>query len=189
MTAIPTLSYLITIGARLVIISHWPTCESSNKATDIDLLAGCLSQHLGKTVSSINAVKGCAVQDAINTLSSGDVLLLGNLQHYKEEVSNDKEFSKELAANIDVLVNDAFSIAHQIRASTVGVTCFTSARLAGFQLEKELLFLTKATSTPEHPFVAIACSDSLDSEFLTVFHKKITCFDKKGPCKEISMFA
>ncbi|KAI5060276.1 hypothetical protein GOP47_0024696 [Adiantum capillus-veneris] len=175
LTAIPTLSYLISAGARIVITSHWPTLECSNKASNIELIAGCFSQHLGKTVSTINAVKGGAVQNAITTLSNGDLLLLGNLEQYKEELSNDKEYSKELAANIDVLVNDAFSIAHRILASTVGVTCFTSARLAGLQLEKELLFLTKATSTPAHPFVAIIGGSRL-SQTLNVLNELLkTC--------------
>lgn len=124
---------------------------------------------MGKRVSAISAVRGHAVQGTIKALSNGDVLLLGNLQLYKEELANNKDFSKELAENIDILVNDAFSISHRILASTVGAACFTSARLAGLQLERELFFLTKATSDPELPFVAIACSISLDFETLPYF--------------------
>eukprot|EP00250_Pteridium_aquilinum_P011625 c20204_g1_i2 orf=342-2135(-) len=175
LAAVPTLSYLISVGARIVIASHWSSFQRSNGVTDIELIAECLSQHLGKTVSAINAVRGPAVRDTIRALSNGDVLLLGNLQLYKDELANNKDFSKDLAANIDILVNDAFSISHRVLASTVGAACFTSARLAGFQLERELFFLTKATSNPELPFVAIIGGSRL-SQTLGVLYKLLeTC--------------
>ena len=95
----------------------------------------------------MNSVIGPAVKKEIEGLSNGEILLLGNLKLYKEELSE----------NIDILVNDAFSISHRMLASTVGIACFTRARLAGFQLERELLFLTKAISSPELPFIAVVC--------------------------------
>ena len=120
-------------------------------------LIDCLSQHLDKKISAVNSVIGPAVKKEIEGLSNGEILLLGNLKLYKEEVANDKDFAKELSKNIDILVNDAFSISHRVLASTVGIACFTRARLAGFQLERELLFLTKAISSPELPFIAVVC--------------------------------
>jgi phosphoglycerate kinase len=39
--------------------------------------------------------------------------MLENLRFYKEEEKNDVEFSKKLAKNIDVYVNDAFGTAHR----------------------------------------------------------------------------
>ena len=64
-------------------------------------LIDCLSQHLDKKISAVNSVIGPAVKKEIEGLSNGEILLLGNLKLYKEEVANDKDFAKELSKNID----------------------------------------------------------------------------------------
>ncbi|KAH7444199.1 hypothetical protein KP509_02G069300 [Ceratopteris richardii] len=172
---LPTLSYLSSAGVKLVIASHWDDFGLSNEDSNIEHILDFLCRHLEKTVLFINAVRGDAVQDAISNLAAGDVLLLGNLKQHKEEISNNKEFSKDLAQSIDILVNDAFSISHRIFASTVGVACFTSATLAGFQLDRELYFWSKAINNQERPFVAIIGGSRL-SDSLTVMYKMLeTC--------------
>ena len=95
------------------------------------------------------------VQEAVNALQPGQILLLENLRFHLEEEKNDPEFSKLLASLCDVYVNDAFGTAHRAHASTEGITHFVSTKVAGLLMEKELSFLGKALEDPERPFVAI----------------------------------
>jgi phosphoglycerate kinase len=98
---------------------------------------------------------GPLVEDAVNELGPGQVLLLENLRLHAEEEKNDPTFSKQLASLCDVYVNDAFGTAHRAHASTEGITHFVDTCVAGLLMEKELEFLTKALEDPERPFVAI----------------------------------
>src|SRR5262249_42764505 len=77
------------------------------------------------------------------------------LRFHAQEEANDPVFSKQLAALCDVYVNDAFGTAHRAHASTVGMISFVGAAAAGLLMEKELAYLGKAVSSPEHPYVAI----------------------------------
>ena len=52
-------------------------------------------------------------------------------------------------------VNDAFGAAHRAHASTVGITKHVAKAAAGLLMEKELEYLGRVISNPEHPFVAI----------------------------------
>src|SRR6185436_6130726 len=64
-------------------------------------------------------------------------------------------FSKALAALGDVYINDAFGAAHRAHASTVGITKFIPASVAGFLLKKEIEYLEGVVENPVRPFVAI----------------------------------
>src|SRR5687768_4663775 len=89
-------------------------------------------------------------------LQDGEVLLLENLRFHKEEEKNDDNFAEQLAKLCDRLyVNDAFGAAHRAHASTVGITKHVDKAAAGLLMQKELEYLGRVISNPEHPFVAI----------------------------------
>ena len=98
---------------------------------------------------------GEKVEQAVNALQPGQILLLENLRFHAEEEKNDPEFSKQLASLCDIYINDAFGTAHRAHASTEGITHFVDTKVAGLLMEKELSFLGKALENPERPFIAI----------------------------------
>ncbi len=102
-----------------------------------------------------NDCVGEEVKQKINQLKTGEVILLENLRLHAGEENNDDELAKQLAELSDVYVNDAFGAAHRAHASTAGITKFVKTAVAGFLMEKELNFLSKALNNPERPFVAI----------------------------------
>src|SRR5205823_4351908 len=106
--------------------------------------AEALSFLLGKPVALAPDCIGDAVNEQVQQLLDGDVLLLENLRFHKEEEANDREFARQLAALGDVYVNDAFGTAHRAHASTEGVTHFIEEKAAGYLLLKELKFLGDA---------------------------------------------
>lgn len=86
-----------------------------------------------------------------------DILIFQNLSNYKQERANDSEFSERLALGIDIFVNDSISLAHKILASTVGVTQFCYASLAGFYFEDCLYKLKKISECSRPPYYAVVC--------------------------------
>jgi len=153
--ALPTIQYLMEQGARVILMSHLGRPKGKVKE-ELRLIpvAERLSELLDRPVAMAVDCVGEEVETAVDRLRSGDVLLLENLRFHPGEEANDPEFISRLASLGEVSVHDAFGTAHRAHASTEGVAHRLPA-VAGFLMEKELNFLSKALESPEHPFVAI----------------------------------
>ena len=154
--SLPSIKYATEQGARVILASHLgrPKGERVDKYT-LRPVAEHLSQLLGQQVSFADDCVGEPAQQAVDALKNGDVVLLENLRFHPEEEKNDDGFAKQLASLCDVYVNDAFGTAHRAHASTVGITHHVSQAAAGLLMQKELEYLGRVLSDPEHPFVAI----------------------------------
>jgi len=158
--AIPTLKYLLDNGAKVLLTSHLGRPKGENKEEDkkkysLKPVVGRLSECLGAPVTLVDDCIGPTVESAVKSMKNGQLILLENVRFYKEEEKNDSEFSKKLAANADLYVNDAFGTAHRAHSSTEGVSKFLKPSVSGFLLQKELDYLDGAVKQPKKPFVAI----------------------------------
>ncbi len=155
--SLPTINHAVEHGARVILASHLgrPKGERVEKYS-LAPVAEHLSGVLGKPVAFATDCVGEEAESKAASMQDGDVLLLENLRFHKEEEKNDEEFSRQLANLCDRLyVNDAFGAAHRAHASTVGITKHVEKAAAGLLMQKELDYLGRVISNPEHPFVAI----------------------------------
>ena len=154
--ALPTITYLINQGAKVILCSHLGRPEGTGYQAEFSLapVSEHLSKVLGKPVAFATDTIGESAQAVVASLNDGDVALLENLRFDKREKKNDPEFAKALASLADVYVNDAFGAAHRAHASTAGVAAYLPA-YAGMLMEKEVTTLTSMLDNPSHPFVAI----------------------------------
>src|SRR5687767_7170322 len=154
--ALPTINYATEHGARVILASHLgrPKGERVDKYS-LRPVAEHLGELLGRPVAFADDCVGEPAQQVVNGLSNGHVALLENLRFHAQEEKNDDGFAKQLASLCDVYVNDAFGTAHRAHASTVGITHHVSQAAAGLLMQKELEYLGRVLSDPEHPFVAI----------------------------------
>ncbi|HYN84439.1 MAG TPA: phosphoglycerate kinase [Pyrinomonadaceae bacterium] len=154
---LPTIRHATAEGARVILASHLgrPKGERVEKYS-LRPVAEHLAGLLGSPVAFAEDCVGEAARSKVEAMKDGDVLLLENLRFHKEEEENGEGFARELASLSDGLyVNDAFGAAHRAHASTAGITKFAERAAAGLLMEKELEYLGRVISDPEHPFVAI----------------------------------
>lgn len=163
--ALPTIQDLTGKGAKVILASHFGRPEGqvvdSMRLTPV---AARLSELLGQPVAKPDDCIGDGVTSAVAAMGDGDVLLLENVRFHAGEEKNDPEFAKQLAANADLYVNDAFGTAHRAHASTEGVTHYLSPSVAGYLIEKELQYLQAAIEQPERPLAAIVGGSKVSSK-------------------------
>jgi phosphoglycerate kinase len=153
-SVIPTIKALAEAGARVLVISHFGRPKGQrNPDMSLEPLGQPLANHTQLPVSYIDDCIGEEVNEVIDAMEGGSVLLLENLRFYAEETDNDADFAKALAENADYYVNDAFSCCHRAHASTVGIANILPSA-AGLALEKELIALEGAIGKPVHPVAA-----------------------------------
>jgi phosphoglycerate kinase len=153
--AIPTIEYLVKKECKVILCSHLGRPKGIYDAKySLKPVVPRLSELLGKPVQFAKDCIGQETEELVEKMEPGDVLLLENTRFHAGETKNDPELSKNLAKLAEIYVNDAFGSAHRAHSSTEGVARLLPA-VAGFLMEKEILFLGSAIESPERPFIAI----------------------------------
>lgn len=158
--ALPTIQYVIEQGGKVILFSHLGKVKTEEDKAGKSLrpIAERLSELLKKDVTFVPETRGEKLENAIDQLNAGDVLVFENTRFEdvdgKKESKNDPELGKYWASLGDVFVNDAFGTAHRAHASNVGVASNLETA-AGFLMDKEIKFIGGAVDEPKRPFVAI----------------------------------
>lgn len=152
---VPTIRELSDKGAKVILLSHFAR-PKGKVVPEMSLapVGEAVSKILGRPVGFVHDCIGPQVKQAVDQMKDGDVLLLENTRFHAGEEANDPAFSKSLAENGDLYVDDAFSAAHRAHASTDGVAKLLPA-FAGRLMQAELGALTAALECPERPVGAI----------------------------------
>lgn len=176
--SLPTIKKIISCGGRCILMSHMGRPKGEvNLKYSLRPVARYLAMLLNQSVYFADDCIGEETAKMVSQLKDGDVLLLENLRFHKEEEKNDEGFSKQLASYGDVYINDAFGTAHRAHASTVGVTKFISKCAAGYLMQKELEYLSKVLTDPEHPFIAILGGSKISGK-IDVIKNLLTIADR-----------
>ena len=158
--SLKTINYAIENNAKVILMSHLGRIkeESDKLKNTLKPISIRLSELLNKQVIFIPNTRGIELENAINNLNNGDVLLMENTRFEdlpdKKESKNNEELGKYWASLGDIYINDAFGTAHRAHASNVGIASNLESGI-GFLIEKELDNLLPAINNPSKPFTVI----------------------------------
>jgi phosphoglycerate kinase len=142
--ALPTLQWLLDQGALEVVV-----CS-----------------HLGrpKAAADRERLMIAPVADRLRSLlPDSRIRVLENTRFHPGETGNDGDFARELAAGMDIYVNDAFGSAHRAHSSTEAVAHLLPAYV-GLLLLAELEHLGRLLGEVDHPFVIVAGGAKVDDK-------------------------
>ena len=159
--SLKTIKYLMEKNTKLIIFSHLGRVKEKSDKEENNLLpvSKRLSELLGKEVLFSESTRGPELEEMINNMNDGDVLLVQNTRYEdldgEKESKNNPELGAYWASLGDCFVNDAFGTLHRAHASNVGIASNMEGRSCfGFLIEEELTAL-QVLDNPERPFMVV----------------------------------
>jgi phosphoglycerate kinase len=154
---IPTLRYILTQGAGIVLCSHLGRPEGTVvEKFSLEPLTPILKSFLPNINISFSPDGKLAAQP-------GEIVLLENLRFNPGEESNKSDFAKFLSKLADIYINDAFSCSHRAHASIDGVAHLMPSG-AGLLMQQELEALDHALNNPAHPVAAVVGGNKISTK-------------------------
>jgi len=148
--ALPTLGWLLDHGAAEVVV-----CS-----------------HLGRPKDAADQGRlaiAPVAQRLRELLPDGRLRVLENTRFHPGETANAPAFAAELAAGMDLFVNDAFGSAHRSHCSTEGVARLLPS-YAGFLLLAEMEHLGRLLGDVHRPFVLVAGGAKVEDKLAVLEH-------------------
>ncbi len=160
---LPTILEIADHGGKVIMLAHFGRPKGRDPKDSLKPVAEEAAKLLRRPVAFAEDCIGDAAEKAVAAMKNGDILLLENTRFHPEEEKNDPAFTKELAKNGDIYVNDAFSAAHRAHSSTEGLAHLLPS-YAGRTMQAELQALTRGLESPQRPLVAVVGGAKVSSK-------------------------
>ena len=165
----PTIIKILEDGGSCILMSHLGRPKDREIEFSLQHIVKSLSDVLGIQVKFIDDCIGPKVTEAVESLKSGEILLLENLRYYEEETKGDRNFAEKLSKLGDVYVNDAFGTAHRAHASTAVIAdFFPENKCFGLLLASEVESVKRVLETSEKPVTAIIGGAKVSSKITII---------------------
>jgi phosphoglycerate kinase len=154
--SLPTINYLLSAGASLVICAHLGRPKGERKPElSLAPIAERLRELLGREVVFATDVIGDSANAAIAAIKPGGVVLLENIRYESGETSKSDEerldLAKNLASYADLYVGDGFGAVHRKHASVYELAQLLP-HAAGKLVSAEVDVLRQLTENPKRPY-------------------------------------
>lgn len=162
--SLPTIQFLLEKNCKIILCSHLgrPDGKRDTKYS-LKPCASRLAELLEHPVDFVDDCVGDGVRDKVNSLASGQILMLENVRFHAEEEANDENFAKELASFADVFVQDAFGVVHHGAVSVSEIPKYIPG-VAGLLLEKEVDTITNVMENPKRPLMAVIGGSKIEDK-------------------------
>lgn len=154
--SLPTINYLLSAGASLVICAHLGRPKGERKPElSLAPIAERLRELLGQEVVFATDVIGDSAKAAVEAMKPGGVVLLENIRYESGETSKSDEerldLAKKLASYADLYVGDGFGAVHRKHASVYELAQLLP-HAAGKLVSAEVDVLRQLTENPKRPY-------------------------------------
>lgn len=155
--SLPTISYALEKGAKLVLASHLgrPKSEEDRKKLSMEVLGQAIQEKLGVEVFLVEDPASDTPKALLAGLKAKQVILLENLRFNPGEEKNSREFAQAIAEYTDIYINDAFGASHREHASIHALPSVIEKKGIGLLMKKEIEMLERIKTSPEKPFAAV----------------------------------
>lgn len=163
--ALPTINYLLTNGASIILASHLGRPQKKKNEDGSINIEKFTLRHVVEHLAEITDAEIIFADNCIGgetelkteRLKPGEILLLENTRFHAGEAKGDEDLAIKLSRLADLYVNDAFGTAHRAHASTATVANYfkPDEKALGFLMHGEIASANKLLKSPKRPVVAI----------------------------------
>ena len=173
---IPTINFLLSKKAKIIIISHVgrPKGKFKNELS-LQPIRDNLSLQVNENVKLEKTNIFNLKKDELFKSADEKLIILENIRFYPEEENNNEKFSEHLAKLGDIYVNDAFSCSHREHASVTSITKFIPS-YSGLQINSEVEALKKITTEIKKPITCIIGGSKISTK-IDIIKNLIPKFD------------
>ena len=173
---IPTINFLLSKKAKIIIISHVGRPKGKFKSElSLQPIRDNLCSQVNENIKLEKANIFNLTKDELFKSADEKLIILENIRFYPEEENNNEKFSEHLAKLGDIYVNDAFSCSHREHASVTSITKFIPS-YSGLQINSEVEALKKITTEIKKPITCIIGGSKISTK-IDIIKNLIPKFD------------
>src|SRR3989339_1828153 len=163
-----TIKELLEKKAKLVILAHQGRRGDKDFLETLEQHAAILSKHTNKQIRYLDDLFGPGILSALNSLESGEAILLKNVRCFDDESLIENSRYSALCNLFNIYVNDAFSVSHRNQGSIIIPPRFLPSCI-GRSFQKEINALSRFKIKKEQKAVYLLGGQKID-DYLPLFN-------------------
>ena len=157
--SVTTINDLRKKNARIIILAHLGRPKGERKPElSLKPIAKRLSELVGVSIKFIDDLNDASTLEAVNSMQSGQIIMIENIRFEKDETSKDQTERQRLAQKLsklgDAFVIDGFGVVHREQASVTDIARLLP-KASGRLVQAEQKAFDRVLNNPERPYVVV----------------------------------
>ena len=179
--SVTTINDLRKKNAKIIILAHLGRPKGERKPElSLKPIAKRLSELVGVSIKFIDDLNDASTLEAVNSMQSGEIIMIENIRFEKDETSKDQSERQRLAQKLaklgDAFVIDGFGVVHREQASVTDIARLLP-KASGRLVQAEQKAFDRVLNNPERPYVVVLGGSKV-SDKLGVINNLITKVNK-----------
>jgi phosphoglycerate kinase len=157
--SVTTINDLRKKNARIIILAHLGRPKGERKPElSLKPIAKRLSELVGESIKFIDDLNDASTLEAVNSMQSGEIIMIENIRFEKDETSKDQSERQRLAQKLaklgDAFVIDGFGVVHREQASVTDIARLLP-KASGRLVQAEQKAFDRVLNNPDRPYVVV----------------------------------
>ncbi|MEY2778675.1 MAG: hypothetical protein RL008_771 [Actinomycetota bacterium] len=179
--SVTTINDLRKKNAKIIILAHLGRPKGERKPElSLKPIAKRLGELVGVSIKFIDDLNDASTLESINSMQSGEIVMIENIRFEKDETSKDQTERQRLAQKLaqlgDAFVIDGFGVVHREQASVTDIARLLP-KASGRLVQAEQKAFDRVLNNPDRPYVVVLGGSKV-SDKLGVINNLITKVNK-----------
>jgi phosphoglycerate kinase len=157
--SVTTINDLRKKNAKIIILAHLGRPKGERKPElSLKPIAKRLGELVGVSIKFIDDLNDASTLEAVNSMQSGEIIMIENIRFEKDETSKDQSERQRLAQKLaklgDAFVIDGFGVVHREQASVTDIARLLP-KASGRLVQAEQKAFDRVLNNPERPYVVV----------------------------------
>ena len=157
--SVTTINDLRKKNAKIIILAHLGRPKGERKPElSLKPIAKRLSELVGVSIKFIDDLNDASTLEAVNSMQSGQIIMIENIRFEKDETSKDQTERQRLAQKLaklgDAFVIDGFGVVHREQASVTDIARLLP-KASGRLVQAEQKAFDRVLNNPDRPYVVV----------------------------------